>query len=124
MPLVHITKKCKVSPDGITVISYNVDDEPNLTEDLAKIVVESMKKGRYVERSQPMAPETKVLVAPIQKEVEKAIEQEPLTVYQFAKVINIKWKRIRDAAKKLGISASHGNSALTPAEMDRIKAAL
>lgn len=131
--LIEITRKCQVSTDGIKVIILNVGDQPDFPPNLAKIVVEDMKKGKYIEMSQPMAPLNKVAEVPIMKTeflpahkdafVDEQI-RESLTVYQYAKEINVKFRNVIKAAKKLNISATHGNSSLTPEEMDRIKAAL
>ena len=136
--LVEITEEFKYASDGIRIVRLEPGDQPDLPPDIAKLVV-ALKKGKYVEKSQPMAPMNKMAEVPILKEESPVVEftpdeplkaitpdeeRESLTVYQFAKELKVKFRNVIETAGKLKISASHGNSSLTPDEQDRIKAKL
>lgn len=131
---IKITKKVSVSPDGINVVHLEIGDEPDLDHKLCDIIINDLKSGEHI---------TEKVQSPIDKSISvpsvigktnigkpnnsdgdnSVIEKnrEDLTVYQYAKVISRSYRVVIKAAKTLKISATHGNSSLTPDEQDRIK---
>ena len=144
MPKVKMTKSTPGSEDGFTTNLYLVDQEYDLSENLAKAFVEQMKVASYmrtrnklvVEPSEPVvevAPsEIKDIPEPVvieeeaevdepEEEKEEKVEPKNTRVFMLAKELDTNWKEIIKVAQKLDIKVSVAQAGLTDSEVKKIK---
>lgn len=132
---IKITGNCKVSTDGINVINLKVGGIHDFTDDLAKIVVESMKTADYYKEQeqekeqnivQKIAPQNKSMGETPENKIsnnqkkEKVVIDKEMRVSEFSHKFKYASHEVISAAMNLSISATHQRSKLTANEANKI----